>query len=122
MMIDDAAAAFRAADARYLVDRTDKLGKFNVTEEQGDDRTMVMHAEHIRHDDATALRDALGGRDGVQAVLQEMISVRVLTIALINCGAPIPAANPLAVKLLPAIILLLQSDAQGGGDAVTIHG
>lgn len=118
-MIDDAAAAFRRADARYTVDRTDRLAKFNVTEDMGEGN-MVMHAEHIRHDDATTLRDQLGGAAGVTAVLQEMISVRVLTVAIANCGAPIDRAKALADKLLPAIILLLESDALGGGDAVLL--
>lgn len=121
MLIDQAAAAFRKADTRYLVDRTDTLGKFNVTSEIGEGK-MEMHAEKLRHDQALQLRDTLGGRDGVQAVLEEMISVKVLTIALINCGAPIPAAKPLAGRLLPAIILLLQSDTEGGGSEVLVHG
>jgi hypothetical protein len=131
-MIDKAAAAFREADARVTVDRTDKLAHFNVTEAlvlptaMGKTDTAqlpwVQHAKGIRHDKAVVMRDQIGGRNGVEAVLQEMISVKVLTIALINCGAPIPAARGLAEKLLPAIILLLQSDAEGGGDQIVIHG
>lgn len=120
LKIDKAAAAFRAADVRYTVERTDKLGKFNVVENHGDDK-ITMHGEHMRHDQALVLRDALGGRDGTTAALQEMISIPVLTVALTNCGAPRNACLPLARQLLPAIIDLLESDAEGkGGNIINV--
>lgn len=112
MLIDDGAAAFRRADTAVTVDRTDTLAKFNVTEAQ--EGGVLVHAEGIRHDDAVALRDQIGGRNGAQALLQEMISVRLLTVALINCGAPVPSAKPFAENLLRGIIDLLADDAHVG--------
>lgn len=111
MLIDDGANAFRKADTAVTVDRTDKLAHFNVTEKVEGTDNLLMHGEGLRHDRALALRDQIGGRNGAQALLQEMISVRLLTVALINCGSPVPAAKPLAENLLRGIIDLLADDA-----------
>lgn len=80
MKIDNAAAAFRQAADNYEVFQ-DTDGQYRVREADG-----TLHTATGRHEDALALKDQLAGRDGVTAVLREMISPIVLIAALDKAG------------------------------------
>jgi hypothetical protein len=109
MLIDNAVAAFRAAEvpdltiARSLV----KAGNWIIVDSQQNRITRgtghsLEECRQMREDAILAAR--------LTAAMQEMISVKVLTMALINCGAPIPSAHPLAKNLLPAIVDLASQE------------
>ncbi|WLJ71099.1 hypothetical protein [Sphingomonas phage Carli] len=110
MLIDDAANAFRkaAANDRYTKERSLVNAKgWVVKDGEGNRYTSGMG---VPQSEAEELIIHLEVKDGITAAMQEMISVRVLTMALINCGAPAPSALALANKLLPAIITLAASE------------
>lgn len=89
MKIDNAAAAFRQAADNYSVERlpdVEGLRAYCVMEATGHELPSVQHGENMSRADADALKDQLAGRDGVTAVLREMISPIVLTAALDKAG------------------------------------
>ncbi len=110
MLIDDAANAFRkaAGEGRYTKERSLVNAKGWVVKDQDGERyTSGMGVSQSEAEEAIIHLEV---KDGITAAMKEMISVRVLTMALINCGAPPPSALPLAKKLLPAIIDLAASE------------
>lgn len=110
MLIDDAANAFRkaAGEGRYTKERSLVNAKGWVVKDA--EGTRLTDGEGLSQSEAEEAIIHLEVKDGITAAMQEMISVRVLTMALINCGAPPPSALPLAKKLLPAIIRLAASE------------
>lgn len=119
MLIDDAANAFRqaAATGRYTKERSLVNAKGWVIKDQEGNRYTA--GTGVSQSEAEEMIIHLEVKDGLTAAMQEMISVRVLTMALINCGAPIQSANALAKNLLPAIITLAASE---GDETVLIEG
>lgn len=108
MLIDKAASAFRAARGRYTISRS--LANHSGFVVMDEERTKYTDGMGVSRSDAEAIRDDLDIKAGITAALPEIVSVRVLTMALINCGAPIGSARALAANLVPAIVELAAAD------------
>lgn len=108
MLIDDAAAAFRKSKVRYTIERSlvDRA-KWVVKDPDGTRRCSGLG--HTYEECQKMIADQQL-KDGITAALQEMISVRVLTMAIINTGAPLASAKPFATALLPEIVKLAASE------------
>ena len=114
MLIDQAAAAFRASTRDYTIERSLVNAKNWIIKDAEGNR--ISSGVGHSYDECVKMVEDQQLKDGITAAMQEMISVRVLTVALMNCGAPPNSALSLAQNLLPAIITLAASE----GDEVIL--
>lgn len=114
MLIDDAAAAFLAAGQDYTIERSLVNAKGWVVKDAEGNR--LCSGMGHSHDECVKMVEDQTLKDRITAAVSEMISVRVLTVALMNCGAPPQGALSLAQNLLPAIIKLASTE----GDEVLV--
>lgn len=113
MLIDNAVVAFRATNPEFKIERSlVKAGNWIIKDADGNRITQgqghsLAECEQMRDDAVIAAK--------LTAAMQEMISVRVLTIGMINAGAPPPGAKALSERLLPAMVDLWAVEEGGHG-------
>lgn len=116
MLINKALAAFRATNPTYTVERSlVNTDKWVLKDAEGVRLTSGLG--HTRQEVEAIKNDAIL-RAKIASAMQEMISVKTLTMAMMLAGAPDAGARGLAVKMLPRLIDIIGSDNEEGGPVV----
>lgn len=116
MLMNKALTAFRATDPGYTVDRSIvNSEKWIVKNPKGERVTSALG--HTKQE-AWAIRNDAILREKLVAAMQEIISVKTLTLAMMLAGAPDAGARALAANMLPKLIDII---GQREDDDVTVN-
>lgn len=108
MLMNKALTAFRGTNPQYTVEKS-LVNRDRYVLKDADGARLTSGLGLTRQEVEGIKNDAIL-RAKIAAAMQEMISVKTLTMAMMLAGAPDAGARALAVRMLPNLIALIGSE------------